>query len=128
MLYQVETDGGDPEIALTKYCETFPYNENVIEYTRYLLAGIEKERDTVDRFITDACENWKLSRIAFVDKNILRIGIYEMFFSADVPPKVAIDEAIELAKKYGNENSGDFINGVLDGALKELYKTKEHTG
>jgi N utilization substance protein B len=91
-----------------------------------LLAGVKKEREMIDRFIASACENWKMDRIAFVDKNVMRIGVYEMLFSQDVPPKVAIDEAIEMGKKYGNGDSGDFINGVLDRILKDYYGQKEY--
>ncbi len=122
MLYQIETNSEDIELALDRYCEAFPYQTDIVDYTRLLLAGIRKEREMIDRFIEEACEHWKMSRIAFVDKNVMRIGIYEMLFSPDVPPKVAIDEAIEMGKKYGNEDSGDFINGVLDRILKDYYK------
>lgn len=122
MLYQMETNNEDPEIALAGYCETFPYQTDIIEYTGLLLSGIKKERETIDRFIETACEHWKIDRIAFVDKNIMRIGIFEMIFYPNVPPKVAIDEAIEMGKKYGNEDSGDFINGVLDRIFKDYYK------
>jgi transcription antitermination factor NusB len=125
MLYQIETNNEDPGLALDRYCESFPYQPDIIDYTRVLLDGIRKQRDMIDRFIETASEHWKMSRIAFVDKNVMRIGIYEMFFSADVPPKVAIDEAIEMGKKYGNEDSGDFINGVLDRILKDYYGQKE---
>jgi transcription antitermination factor NusB len=118
----METNGNDPEFALIKYCETFPYHKEVVDYTKVLLSGFKKEQNKIDGFIEAACENWRLDRIALVDKNILRIGIYEMFYPADVPPKVAINEAIELSKKYGNEGSGDFINGVMDKILKDYYK------
>lgn len=122
MLYQMETNGDDPELALTKYCETFPYHADVIDYTKFLLSGVLKEKETIDRYIEDTSEHWRLGRITYVDKNILRLSIFEMLFSPDVPPKVAIDEAIELGKKYGNENSRDFINGVLDRILKDYYE------
>ena len=93
----------------------------------YLREGIKKEREKIDGFIVMACENWKIERIALVDKNVMRVSIFEMLFSPDVPPKVAIDEAIEMGKKYGNEASGDFINGVLDRILKDYYKEQAHS-
>ncbi len=123
----METNEEDPESALVKYCEIFPYQMDVVEYATVLLSGIKKERETIDRFIDTASANWKMERIAPVDKNVMRVSIYEMFFSYDVPPKVAIDEAIELGKKYGNKDSGDFINGVLDRILKDYYKEEAHS-
>ncbi len=121
MLYQVETAGEDPELALVRYCEAFPYQKDIMDYTRFLLGGITEQRDAIDRYIEGASEHWKLGRITYIDRSILRLSIYEMFFSTDVPPKVAIDEAIELGKKYGSEESREFINGVLDRILREFY-------
>jgi N utilization substance protein B len=122
MLYQLETNSANQELALKNYCSIFPYQQDVIDYADHLMRGVKKHNEIIDEYIQNACENWKINRIAFVDKNILRIGIYEMLFSEDVPPKVAIDESIELAKKYGNEDSGTFINGVLDRVFKDYYK------
>lgn len=121
MLYQVETAGEDPELALVRYCEVFPYQQDIIDYTRFLLSGITEQQAAIDRYIEGASEHWKLGRTTYIDRSILRLGVYEMFFSADVPPKVAIDEAIELGKKYGSEDSREFINGVLDRIFKEFY-------
>ncbi len=128
MLYQMETNSEDTDRALARYCESFPYQQDVIDYTRSLLSGIERERDTIDRLIKDASEHWRLDRLTYVDINILRLGIYEMLYSEDVPPKVAIDEAIEIGKKYGAEDSREFINGVLDRILKDFYSKKKQAG
>ncbi len=122
MLYQMETGGDDPERALARYCELFPHQKDIVDYAKYILSGIKSEMDTIDRYIDNSCENWNLNRITYVDRNILRIGIFEMIFSVDCPPKVAINEAIELGKKYGSEDSKNFINGVLDRVLKEYLK------
>ena len=124
----METNSEDTERALARYCESFPYQQEVIDYTKEVLTGIEREKDAIDRLIKDACDNWRLDRITYVDINILRLGIYEMLFSEDVPPKVAIDEAIEIGKKYGNEDSREFINGVLDRVLKDFYKREKLAG
>jgi len=121
MLYQVETNSDDPELALTNYCETFPYQQDIIDYARQLLSGIKQYQDMIDTKIVAASEHWRLDRITYVDRNILRVGIYEMLFAPDVPPKVSIDEAIELGKKYGNEDSRVFINGILDKVMREYY-------
>jgi transcription antitermination factor NusB len=126
MLYQVETAGEDPELALARYCESFPYQKDIIDYTRFLLSGIRDNKELIDRYIAGASEHWKMERTTYIDRNIIRVAVYEMFFSEDVPPKVAINEAIELGKKYGNEDSGDFINGVLDRVLREYYEKERN--
>ena len=82
----------------------------------------DQEQQALDRFIATASENWKIGRITYVDKNILRVAVYEMLYSPEVPPKVAIDEALELAKKFGAEDSKDFINGILDRILRIITK------
>jgi len=125
MLYQVETAGDDPERALVRYCSLFPYQQDIVDYARLLLTGTSAHREQIDEFIRKACEHWRIERIAYVDKNVLRIGVFEMIFSGDVPPKVAIDEAIEMGKKYGSEDSREFINGVLDRILKDFYEEKK---
>jgi transcription antitermination protein NusB len=122
MLYQLETNGGDAVLALAKYCELFPYQEDIISYAREILIGVGREKPMIDGYLQTASEHWRLNRITHVDTNVLRIGAWEMLFSSDVPPKVAIDEAIELGKKYGNEDSKDFINGVLDRVLRDFYR------
>lgn len=127
MLYQEETKGEDPLTALTKYTEVFPYRDDIIEYSKKLLIGIKERKETIDKYIREVSKNWKLERITIVDKNILRIGIYEILYCDDVPPIVAIDEAVELGKKYGNEESGDFINGILDSIFKSHYKKESVT-
>lgn len=127
MLYQVETAGEDSDRALTKYCSLFPYQEDIVVYARHLLAGIGSHQEQIDGFIRKACDHWRIDRIAYVDKNVMRIGVFEMIFSGDVPPKVAIDEAIEMGKKYGSEDSREFINGVLDRILKDFYSENKET-
>jgi N utilization substance protein B len=121
MLYQVELNGGDDEAALENYCKIFPYQNDIVEYARFLLLGVKKEKLKLDGYIEQVSDHWKLNRITYVDKGILRTAIFEMLFSPDVPPKVAIDEALELAKKFGAEESKDFVNGILDRILKDHY-------
>lgn len=125
MLYQMEVNRGNPDAALDRYVKIFPYQEDIVAYTRFLLSGVLKEQQKLDDYIEKASENWKLSRITYVDKNILRVAIYEMLYSPEVPPKVAIDEALELGKKFGAEDSKDFINGILDRVLNDYYDKAE---
>ena len=83
-------------------------------YALELIEGTIDTLDELDEQISSVAQKWKLSRIAFVDRSILRLGLYELLYSADVPPKVAIDEAINLAKKFSTTQSGSFVNGILD--------------
>ena len=91
-------------------------------FMQKLLDGVISKKEDIDKIITKAAPDWPLEKIATVDRNILRIGLFELLFSArnEVPPKVAINEAIELAKTYGGETSGKFVNGVLGAVYKEL--------
>ncbi|MBN1417693.1 MAG: transcription antitermination factor NusB [Planctomycetes bacterium] len=86
----------------------------VAEYARLLIEGCIAERDRLDRAIASVVENWAFDRISVTDRNVLRIGSHELLSRPDVPPKVAIDEAVELGKRYGSKDSGAFINGILD--------------
>ncbi len=84
------------------------------EYTTFLLEGVHRHRQTIDGHIQKLAKNWDLSRIALVDRNILRLGAFEILYSGDVPASVAINEAVELGKRYSTKQSGGFINGILD--------------
>jgi len=84
------------------------------EYARALVIGVTENREELDARIIEATENWKLERIATVDRAVLRLGLYEVLEMSEVPPKVVINESVELAKKFSTEKSGAFVNGVLD--------------
>ena len=105
MLYQMEVNLDAVDGALERYLKVFPHQDDIVDYTRFLLSGVKREQPNLDRYIAEASEHWKISRITYVDKNILRVAIFEMLYSLEVPPKVAIDEALELAKKFGSEDS-----------------------
>jgi len=81
--------------------------------------GTREDLDKIDAAITKYAENCELKRIAVIDKNVLRLGIFQLIYMAGIPPKVAINESIELAKKYGDIDSGKFVNGILDRINKE---------
>ncbi|MDZ4907275.1 transcription antitermination factor NusB, partial [Clostridium perfringens] len=91
-----------------------------LEYIRGILAKVEENINVIDKKIEEALTNWKLDRVSKVNLSILRLAIGEMLYLDDVPEKVAINEAIELTKKYSDENSVSFVNGVLDKAFKTL--------
>ena len=93
-------------------------------FSKNLVEGVEKHREEIDQDITDHAPEWPLSQITIVDRNVLRIGIYEMKFDEEIPAKVAINEAIELAKTFGGESSGKFVNGVLGAIYKQMGDKK----
>ncbi len=96
------------------------------QFARDLANGVVARQEEIDIIISRAAPDWPLQQISIVDRNALRIGLYELLFAnpEEVPPKVAINEAIELAKNYGGPNSGKFINGVLGTVYKEVAKAK----
>ena len=100
-------------------CEEYMKNNNseedvVVEYAERLVSGIGSNIKKIDEMILSHATNWRLDRMATIDRNIIRIASFELVFMEDIPPKVAINEAIEMAKKYGSRDSGNFVNGILD--------------
>ena len=86
----------------------------VKNFTAQLVRGVWENREVINKKISEYANNWEMKRMAVVDRNILRLGCYELLFCQDIPPKVSINEAIELAKKYSNLEAGKFVNGILD--------------
>jgi len=87
-----------------------------------LIRGVVKNRDRLDERIRQHAKNWDLHRIATVDRNVLRLAIYEMLFREDIPPVVSINEAVDIAKRFSTEDSGKFVNGILDKIRSELLR------
>jgi transcription antitermination protein NusB len=92
------------------------------QFAEPLIRGALERRDELDGYIKKCAENWELHRIAAVDRNILRLAIYEMIFREDIPPVVSINEAVEIAKKFSTQESGRFVNGILDKVRSELMR------
>ncbi len=108
--------------AISRNAEEFAPGNSDISFITELAQGVVKKRPEIDTIITKAAPDWPLEKISIVDRNVLRLGLYELLFAdrAEVPAKVAINEAIELAKSFGGENSGKFVNGVLGSVYKEM--------
>ncbi|MEW6409446.1 MAG: transcription antitermination factor NusB [Nitrospirota bacterium] len=104
-------------------CKNISINDEMAEYSKKLIRGIMENLTSIDDIIAHFAANWRIDRMAVVDRNILRIAVYELKYRDDIPSKVAINEAIEIAKRYSTEDSGTFINGILDGVARSL---KEH--
>ncbi len=118
-LYRLEMTKEEPEIILNDVCSRDSFPQEVIEFARELVIKTTDKLPEIDCVITKTADNWELDRIATLDRNILRAAICEIFYFPEIPFKVSIDEAIELAKKYSTEQSGKFVNGILDRIVKE---------
>jgi len=114
VLFHLEFSPGDPNEGFDLICENLEPSASGISFSRELVVGVWENKETLDRLITGASEHWRVERMPYVDRNVLRIALFEVFFLKDIPPKVSIDEAVELGKKFGSEDSGAFINGILD--------------
>ena len=114
VLYQVDVVKSDPAEAMRLFCEHFKAPESIRDFAFELALGTHEHREEVDTLIKRFSENWRLERMPIVDRNILRLATYELLYRLDIPAKVSINEAVDIGKKYGSEDSGSFINGILD--------------
>lgn len=119
ILYSMEIGSGTLDDAVTRLARLTGPDPNVYDGAEALADCVLKERDELDRHASDAADNWRLDRIAPVERNILRIGVHELL-RGEVPPKVAIDEAVQLAHWFGGAKAPSFVNGVLDRVAHSL--------
>jgi N utilization substance protein B len=113
-LYRTDIWGEATTDGLALFFENFPVDDRSRRFAVRLVDGVLAERPELDKLIADALKHWKINRLSRVDHNILRLGLFELIRMDDIPARVTIDEAIELAKEYGDNESGRFVNGVLD--------------
>jgi N utilization substance protein B len=113
-LYQSEFFEGRRDEDLEAFWRHFEGKGSAPTYLQELVAGVADHLGELDALIARYSEHWRLERMTLVDRNILRLAIYELLYQAQIPPKVAINEAVEMAKRYGSEASGAFVNGLLD--------------
>ncbi|KOA20940.1 hypothetical protein CLHOM_05280 [Clostridium homopropionicum DSM 5847] len=120
LLFEMTINKEDYEEILLNFKENTDINLEDLDfqYIKNIINGIEENKEEIDNKIQENLKNWKLSRLSKIDITILRISTYEMLYTEDVPDKVAVNEAIELAKKYSSDNSPSFINGVLGNMIK----------
>jgi transcription antitermination protein NusB len=122
-LYQRDLNAGGNAEVLNEFWELRPAVKKVRDFGLAIAQGVMEHQEDIDARIQKAASNYDLHRIAAVDRNILRIAVYEMLFCPDVPPVVSINEAIEIAKRFGSDDSGRFVNGVLDRIRGELTRS-----
>lgn len=115
VLYQTEQNPGLAQAEVRRFVDRrLLGDKRLVEFAEGLIAGVHDNRPRIDALISEVAENWRLDRMAAIDRNILRLGAYEMLYCPEVPTKVAINEALELAKRYSTAQSSRFVNGILD--------------
>ncbi len=116
ILYQIDIRGDSYIDCLNGFWQTMEeeVEDQVKDFTTELVLGVTNNIEQIDKKIVEYATNWQIQRMAVVDRNILRLGCYELIFRGDIPPKVSINEAVELAKKYSSPEAGKFVNGILD--------------
>ena len=129
ILFQQDLNPGVADSAIQLFiARRLGGDKQLIDFANDLLVGLANKRDEIDERLKQTAENWKLSRMAVTDRNVMRLGAYEILYS-ETPDRVAINEAINLARRYGSNNSFQFVNGVLDRLMKsdqqEAAKTAE---
>lgn len=124
ILYEMEVSRINANEALKLYWENLSDKPADKEFTEFIVRGVERYKDEIDRLIQSVSENWQINRMVKVDLNILRMAIFELLHCNDIPSKVSINEAIDLGKKFGTDDSPAFINGILDRVLKDYVIKK----
>ena len=122
ILFQLDFDGADIELICNEFWKTHPVGQKTRDFAEELVRGTIARQESIDEMITSTVANWSIDRLTSVDRTILRFATYELMYMPEVPPKVTINEAIEIGKTFGTDESGRFINGVLDkikGRLEE---------
>jgi N utilization substance protein B len=127
MLFEHDVAGTAPDDMFRRSGDLQKVSEGVRDFTKRLVSGTLEHRDSLDAMISRQAEHWRLMRMPIVDRNILRLALFELLHEPDTPRPVVIDEALEIAKRFSTPRSSQFINGILDGVLKsgrsDLAKT-----
>lgn len=125
-LYRVDISKEDPADALEAFWREHRLTKPIKEFTAQLISGTLKNLAQIDNTLAKQARNWQLKRMAVIDRNILRMASFELLFLEDIPRKVSINEAVELAKKYGDVDSSKFVNGILDKIQKRTNELTDN--
>ena len=125
-LFSMESSQNDSKEMIERFCNHFTPSKKVFPFFFKLVEGVMEAGSEIDAVIERYSDNWKLSRMSGVDRNILRIAVYELMYCNDIPSKVTINEAIDIGKRFGTEESGAFINGILDSIRMALKEKEPH--
>jgi N utilization substance protein B len=123
-LFESDAVNHNPDTVLARHVETDGLSVDTAQFARLLVEGVIGHRDKLDNLISSSAPSWPMDQMAKVDKNILRLAIFEILFNNDVPVKAAINEAIELAKNFGSESSSRFVNGVLGAIVTQNSRNR----
>jgi len=121
-LFYMDKCRDNSEGILKLFCDNFNPAEDILPFFERLVRGVTCSKQEIDSIIEQFSSNWKINRMSCVDRNIMRIAVYELLWCDDIPAKVSINEAIDIGKKYGTEESGPFINGILDSIRDGIEK------
>ncbi|WP_066637572.1 transcription antitermination factor NusB [Desulfolucanica intricata] len=126
ILFQVEVGKIEPNEAFQRTVTKSGFSNSMKDFTHHLVFGTLKNKEDIDKIISELSKGWRIDRIANIDKTIMRMALYEILFEEDIPLNVSVNEAIELAKVFGGEESGKFVNGILGKVVEspEVYKIK----
>ena len=124
ILFQLEFDDTQPEKVIDSFWKNQKATKEIKEHCQWLVEGITLHSESIDRLIQSVSANWRISRMAIVDRNVLRIAVFELLHGEDLAPAIVINEAIEIAKKYSSEEGATFVNGILDAVRKEIQEMK----
>lgn len=127
VLFQLDMTGENQNLkpVIYKWAEEFAVPEGSIPFAEALVEGTLAHKEVIDEKLEKLSEGWSVSRMANVDRNLLRLACYEILYREDIPGRVTINEALEIAKRYGSDESGKFINGILDKVVESVDKKDE---
>ena len=124
-LYQSELNGKPVSETFVLLREHFEINKKALPYAAELVEGLVEHHNDLDQRISQQAKNWRMERMSLIDRNIIRIGVYELCFRPDIPAQVVINEAVEVAKRFSTDGAVPFINGILDGIAKGIGQHPE---
>jgi transcription antitermination factor NusB len=124
LLYQVDLRGDEVLAEDKQFVREHETDKGARDFALHLVRGTVEHRDEIDSIIRSVAQNWDIARMAIIDRNVLRMASFELLYCKDIPPKVSINEAIELGKRFSTEKSGGFINGILD-KIKDRAAARE---
>lgn len=121
-LFQRDINTGDLDLALQQFWTDHDTSSKIREFTEELIRGVEINRASLDEQLQTSADNWEVRRMGGVDRNVMRVALFEMLHRPDIPPVVSINEAVDIAKELSSDESGRFVNGILDRARRGLQR------
>ncbi len=113
-LFYMDMERDNSQITYDLFCRDFNPSEEILPFFERLVKGVIEYKNDIDKLVERFSNNWKINRMSGVDRNIMRIAVFELLYCSDIPYKVSINEAVDIGKKFGTVDSGGFINGIID--------------